>query len=102
MADRLAGLDYAVLLPDIYYRTGGYTPFDVATVFSDPAEMERLTSLAGSVTAQMIVRDAGAFLGFLAGRSEVSGTGVGTTGYCMEGVLSSCWVSRVSRDAGRP
>jgi carboxymethylenebutenolidase len=88
MADRLAGLGYAVLLPDIYYRTGGYTPFDLATVFSDPAERERLTSLAASVTAEMIIRDAGAFLGFLAGRPEVSGTGVGTTGYCMGGRMS--------------
>lgn len=88
MADRLAGLGYAVLLPDIYYRTGGYTPFDIATVFSDPAERERLRSLAVSVTAEMIISDAGAFLGFLAGRPEVSGTGVGTTGYCLGGRMS--------------
>jgi carboxymethylenebutenolidase len=88
MADRLAGLGYAVLLPDVYYRTGGYTPFDIATVFSDPAERERLTSLAASLTAEMIVRDAGAFLRFLADRAEVSGTGVGTTGYCMGGRIS--------------
>jgi carboxymethylenebutenolidase len=88
MADRLAGLGYAVLLPDIYYRTGGYTPFDTATVLSDPAERERLMSLTASVTANMHIRDAGAFLTFLASRSEVSGTDVGTTGYCMGGRIS--------------
>jgi len=88
MADRLAGLGYAVLLPDTFYRTGGYAPFDLATVFSDPAERERLMSLAASVTPEMMVRDAGAFLGFLAGRSEVSGTSVGTTGYCLGGRMS--------------
>jgi carboxymethylenebutenolidase len=88
MADRLAGLGYAVLLPDVYYRSGGFTPFDLATVFSDPVERKRLTALATSVTGAMIVRDAGAFLGFLAGRPEVSGAGVGTTGYCMGGRMS--------------
>jgi carboxymethylenebutenolidase len=87
MADRLAGLGYAVLLPDVYYRTP-FAPFDVATVFGDPAERERLGVLAGSVTAAMAVRDAGAFLDFLAGRPEVSGATVGTTGYCMGGRMS--------------
>ncbi|MCB5910017.1 dienelactone hydrolase family protein [Streptomyces pinistramenti] len=85
MADRLAGLGYAVLLPDVYYRTGGFTPFDVATVFSDPAEMERLMSLIAGMTREVIVRDAQAFLTFLADRPEVSGSRVGTTGYCMGG-----------------
>ncbi|MGH3853073.1 MAG: dienelactone hydrolase family protein [Pseudonocardiaceae bacterium] len=88
MADRLAGLGYAVLLPDVYYRSGGYAPFDPATVFSDPAERKRLTALAASVSNELVVRDAGVFLDFLADRPEVSGTGVGTTGYCMGGRIS--------------
>jgi carboxymethylenebutenolidase len=87
MADRLAGLGYTVLLPDVYYRTP-FEPFDIATVFSDPGERERLGTLARSVTAEMSVRDAGAFLEFLAGRPEVSGATVGTTGYCMGGRTS--------------
>ncbi|GAA1973184.1 dienelactone hydrolase family protein [Amycolatopsis minnesotensis] len=88
MADRLAALGYAVLLPDPYYRTGGYAPFDVATVFGDPDERKRLMDLVASVTAETIVRDTGAFLTFLESRSEVSGTAVGTTGYCMGGRAS--------------
>jgi carboxymethylenebutenolidase len=87
MADRLAGLGATVLLPDLYYRTE-YAPFDVATVFGDPAERRRLGALAASVTAGMAVRDAAAFLDFLADRPEVSGTAVGTTGYCMGGRMS--------------
>jgi carboxymethylenebutenolidase len=85
MADRLAGSGYVILLPDFYYRSGDWAPFDVATVFSEPAERGRLMGMAQSVTAEMIDRDAGAFLDFLAGRPEVSGTAVGTTGYCMGG-----------------
>ncbi|HEX4246964.1 MAG TPA: dienelactone hydrolase family protein [Pseudonocardia sp.] len=88
MADRLAGLGYAVLLPNFYYRVGEYEPFDVATAFGDPAERERLMKLSASLTGEMAVRDGAAYLEFLAGRSEVTGTGVGTTGYCMGGRLS--------------
>jgi carboxymethylenebutenolidase len=87
MADRLAGLGYAVLLPDVYYRTD-WAPFDPATVFGDPDERARLMGLARSLTTDMIVSDAAAFLDFLAERPEVSGTGVGTTGYCMGGRIS--------------
>jgi len=45
MADRLAGLGYAVLLPDPYYRTP-FVPFDVATVFTVPEERQRLNVLS--------------------------------------------------------
>jgi dienelactone hydrolase len=31
MGDRLAGLGYVALIPDIYYRAGEWAPFDVAT-----------------------------------------------------------------------
>jgi carboxymethylenebutenolidase len=88
MADRLAGLGYAVLLPDVYYRMGGFEPFHMDTVFTDPAERTRLMGLAGSLSNEMIVSDAGAFLEFLAARPEVTGAGVGTTGYCMGGRIS--------------
>jgi len=88
MGDRLAGLGYTVLVPDIYYRDAPYAPFDVATVFGAPEERKRLGALAGGITTERAVADAGAFLEFLTGRPEVSGTAVGTTGYCMGGKLS--------------
>jgi carboxymethylenebutenolidase len=87
MAERLAGLGYAVLLPDVYYRTP-FEPFDVETVFSKPEERARLGALMQGLTADKVVADAGAYLDFLAGRPEVTGSGVGTTGYCMGGRMS--------------
>ena len=37
MGDRLAGMGYVALIPDIYYRAGEWAPFDMATVFTDAA-----------------------------------------------------------------
>jgi carboxymethylenebutenolidase len=61
MADRLAGQGFAVLLPDIYYRTP-YAPFDTATLFGDPEEFARLTALTRTLTPEMADDDAGAYL----------------------------------------
>lgn len=88
MADRLAGMGYAAFVPEMYYRHGPYKPFDFRTAFSDPAERGRVMGMARSVTKAMAASDAGAFLDFLGGRPEVSGTKVGCTGYCMGGGLS--------------
>ncbi len=66
MAQQLADLGYAVLLPNMYYRVGEFEPFDVQTVFSDPDERARLMALASSVTKDAATRDTGAFLDFLA------------------------------------
>ena len=84
-ADRLAAAGYAVLLPDVYHRSGPWEPFDAETVFSDPPERARLMAMARSITAKMTTRDAGALLAFLAGRAEVAGPRVGVFGYCMGG-----------------
>ncbi|GAA4540014.1 dienelactone hydrolase family protein [Pseudonocardia xishanensis] len=88
MADHLAGLGYVVLLPDVYYRSGGFEPFDMATVFTDPAERARLGALMQSLTPEMVVADAAVYTATLLGRPEVTGPRVGTTGYCMGGRTS--------------
>lgn len=85
MAQRLADLGYAVLLPNPYYRTE-YEPFDERTLFTDRAEWARLMELAQTLTEEMAARDTAAMLEFLAAQAEVApGTKVGTTGYCMGG-----------------
>ncbi len=88
MADRLAGMGYVALVPDVYYREADWTPFDIATVFTDPAERARLSEYMGSLTRARIVSDTGAYLDFLLARPEVGGAAAGTTGYCMGGRLS--------------
>ena len=88
MGDQLAGLGYAALIPDIYYRAGQWTPFDVATLFTDPQERARMSALVGPLTNDRIIADAVAFADFLLARPEVSGPAIGTTGYCLGGRMS--------------
>ncbi|OBI94663.1 dienelactone hydrolase [Mycobacterium alsense] len=88
MAAKLAGFGYAVLLPDVYYRSGDWAPFDMATVFGDAKERNRLFSMIGSVTPDKMAVDAGAFFEYLASRPEVSGSRFGVCGYCMGGRTS--------------
>ncbi|MEE6176345.1 dienelactone hydrolase family protein [Mycobacterium sp. 050134] len=88
MAAKLASFGYAVLLPDVYYRSGDWAPFDMATVFGDAPERKRLFGMVGDVTPDRMATDAGAFFDYLAGRPEVSGHRFGVCGYCMGGRTS--------------
>lgn len=88
MADKLAGLGYVTLVPDVYYRSPGWAPFSPATAFSDEAERGRLFGLMSGLTNDRISADANAYADFLLARPEVRGPAVGTTGYCMGGRMS--------------
>src|ERR1022692_888480 len=88
MGDRLAGMGYVALIPDIYYRAGEWAPFDVATLFTDEQERARLSSLTSVLTNDRIIADAGAYSDFLLARPEVTGSAIGTTGYCLGGRMS--------------
>ncbi|AQT80688.1 dienelactone hydrolase [Mycolicibacterium litorale] len=95
MAVELAGLGYVVLVPDVYYRSGDWEPFQMETVFSDKGERERLFSMIASVTPDVMEADARAFFDYLAARPEVAGQTFGTTGYCMGGRTSLTVAGRV-------
>src|SRR4051812_22286664 len=89
MGQQLADYGYVVVVPNPYYRSGPFEPFDMETAFSDDAERKRLFALIASVTKDGAARDTEAMLGFLDGLPEVTrGAKVGTTGYCMGGGLS--------------
>jgi len=88
MGDRLAGMGYVVLIPDIYYRAGKWAPFDVATLFTDKKQRRRLQRLVYPLTNKAIIADADAYGDFLLARPEVTGPAIGTTGYCLGGYMS--------------
>lgn len=95
MAERLAGLGYVVLVPDVYYRSGDWAPFSMKDVFNDKSERQRLFAMIGSVTPDAMECDARAFFDYLAARPEVCGETFGTTGYCMGGRTSLTVAGRV-------
>jgi carboxymethylenebutenolidase len=88
MGDQLAGMGYVTLVPDTYYRAGQWGPFDITTLFTDPQERARLSSITSVLTNDRIIADSAAYADFLLARPEVSGSAVGTTGYCLGGRMS--------------
>jgi carboxymethylenebutenolidase len=95
MAAELAGHGYVVVVPDVYYRSGDWAPFDMGTVFGDPDERKRLFAMIGSVTPEAMATDASALFDYLAARPDVRGERFGTTGYCMGGRTSITVAGRV-------
>jgi carboxymethylenebutenolidase len=88
LGDRLANLGYVALIPDIYYRSGEWAPFDVATVFTDKQERARMSRLTSVLTNDRIIADSVSYADFLRARPEVTGFAIGTTGYCLGGRMS--------------
>jgi len=88
MAQRLADGGYAVLLPDLFYRSGPYAPMDPATVFSNPEAKQKLMALIGGLDRKAKITDAGACLDAMASRPEVRDGRVAATGYCMGGNIA--------------
>ncbi|GHE02537.1 dienelactone hydrolase [Defluviimonas sp. 20V17] len=83
MAARIAGWGYRVLVPDLFYRSGSYGPFDAATAFGDDKTRDRLMRLRDATTQDMTARDTGAFIDALAAHGGIGPVGV--VGYCMGG-----------------
>lgn len=83
MAERMAGLGYAVLVPDLFYRFGDYGPFDARTAFADEKTGARLRQMLAATTQAMTIADTAAFLQALAAHGATGP--IGTVGYCMGG-----------------
>ena len=86
MGERLAGMGYVTLVPDIYYRVGRVrSPSGSARCSAIPASGSGSGSWLSLLTRDAVSMDAQAFIGYLTALDEVTGSAVGTTGYCMGG-----------------
>jgi carboxymethylenebutenolidase len=89
LGERLAMHGYFVLLPDLFYRSGPYEPMDPHTVFSDPEKRKILMEkFFAHATPANMMSDTSAFLDYLVAQADVKPGRIGTTGYCMGGLMS--------------
>ena len=88
VAEKLAGYGYVVLLPDLFYRAGAYEPMD-GSWFGDPDKRKTLMEkFIGPTTPAKVMSDTPAFIAFLEAQPDVKKGGIGTTGYCLGGLMS--------------
>jgi len=86
MAQRLADAGYFVVVPNLYYRTGAFAPFDPQKVFGgDEAERVRFRSMIDSIDNAAVMRDTEVILEHLSSAPGVAQPNVGAVGYCMGG-----------------
>lgn len=87
-ANRLAAQGYAVLLPNIFYRTRKPPMFDFPLQFGEERTMKRIAELAGPLTPEAMERDAEAYVDFLSGQESVAKGPLGVVGYCISGAMA--------------
>ena len=89
MGKRLAQSGYSVLVPNPFYRSGKAPIVPEGASFDDDATRQKLMSLMGSLTPDVQVTDAKAYVGYLTGQSAVDRRRkLGTAGYCMGGPMT--------------
>lgn len=86
MARRLAGRGYAVLVVNPYYRDVAGEQFADFATFAGNGGFQKVKPWRDKLTAEAIMSDATAAVGWLDAQKEVDTTrGIGTQGYCMGG-----------------
>ncbi|WP_326809199.1 dienelactone hydrolase family protein [Streptomyces sp. NBC_01775] len=91
MARELAGHGYYVLVPNFFYRHGPAPLIELPEHIGEevrPAVIAQLMPLIEAHTAERVLSDADAYLGFLTAQPEVGAGPVAVTGYCIGGLLA--------------
>lgn len=89
MGKRLAQSGYSVLVPNPFYRSRKAPVVPEGASFQDDATRQTLMSLMGTLTPEVQVTDAKAFVGYLDRQSAVDRKRkMGTAGYCMGGPIT--------------
>ena len=85
MAQRLAAHGYTVVVPNLYYRSGPFAPFDPKLVATEGPERDRFKGMIQSINDTMVMRDTAAVLAMIDTHPAVRAGRLGVVGYCMGG-----------------
>jgi carboxymethylenebutenolidase len=88
MGRRLAAQGYAVLMPNVFYRTGKPPMLDFKPVMGEERTMKRLAEISGPLTPEAMERDASTYLDCLSAENSVAAGPVGVVGYCFTGAMA--------------
>lgn len=88
MARRLASRGYAVLLVNVFYRTGKSPLWSFPLKMGEERTMKRFAELAGPLSPEAMERDASAYVDFLGEQESVARGPLGVAGYCFTGAMA--------------
>jgi carboxymethylenebutenolidase len=93
MVERLAAKGYAVLMPNVFYRTSKLPLFDFKPAMGEERSMKRFQELGAPLTPEAMERDASAYVDWLAGgdplaRKFVMPGPIGVVGHCFTGAMA--------------
>jgi carboxymethylenebutenolidase len=85
MATRLASHGYTVAVPNLYYRSGAYAPFDASKVFTEGPERDRFKAMIASINDTMVMHDTAVIMAALDDGPATRPGRMAAVGYCMGG-----------------
>jgi len=86
-AARLSKEGYAVLMPNIFYRTGR-TPLPALRTLDEEGRKKRMAELSTPLTPELIERDASTYIDSLLAQNCTRPGIVGVVGYCFSGKMA--------------
>ncbi len=85
MAQRIADAGHVVVVPNLYYRTGAFAPFEPAQVVADGPERVRFKGMIASIDNGKVMGDTASIVEYLVSRADVRDGSIAAVGYCMGG-----------------
>lgn len=94
-ARRLASAGFAVLLVNVFYRTGRFPLFETPFDLSDERTKLRFQEVTAPLTPDAVERDAHAMIDWMLASSHARGPRVGVVGHCFTGGMALRYAAAV-------